>query len=178
MSNSARRCRHVAHRPVSSKESLMLRRTLLTIAVFAFAAPAPAPAQLSLTQVGNGFSQPLFVTTAPGDVDPNRLYVVEKGGTVRTVIANTTTPGTPASTFLDLPSILGAGQVLTAGEQGLLGMAFAPGFTNGNGFVYVDYVGNNGTTQGETRIDRFTVSNGSVVPGSRANILKIGRAHV
>jgi hypothetical protein len=87
------------------------------------------------------------------------------------LIANTTTPGTPASTFLDLPRILGAGQVLTAGEQGLLGMAFAPGFANGNGFVYVDYVGNNGTTQGETRVDRFTVSNGSVVAGSRANIL-------
>src|SRR5881227_2622215 len=98
----------------------MLRRTLLTIPVFAFAAPAPA--QLSLTQVGNGFNQPLFVTAAPG---------------------------TPASTFLDLPSIRGPGQVLTAGEQGLLGMAFGPGFANGNGFVYVDYVGNNATTQGE-----------------------------
>jgi hypothetical protein len=49
----------------------MLRRTLLTVAVFAFAGPAPA--QLSLTQVGNGFNQPLFVTSAPGDVDPNRL---------------------------------------------------------------------------------------------------------
>lgn len=147
----------------------MLRPTLLTIAVLAFAAPAHA--QLSLSQVGNGFSQPLFVTAAPGDVDPNRLYVVEKGGTVRTLSANTTTPGMPGSTFLNLPSILGAGQVLTGGEQGLLGMAFGPGFANGNGFVYVDYVGNNGTTQGETRIDRFTVSNGSVVPGSRANIL-------
>jgi hypothetical protein len=147
----------------------MLRRTLLTIAVFAFAGPAPA--QLSLTQVGNGFNQPLFVTAAPGDTDPNRLYVVEKGGTIRTFIANPSTPGTPASTFLDLPSILGAGQVLTAGEQGLLGMAFGPGFANGNGFVYVDYVANNSTTQGETRIDRFTVSNGSVLAGSRANIL-------
>jgi hypothetical protein len=147
----------------------MLRHALLTIVVIAFAAPAPA--QLSLTQVGNGFNQPLFVTSAPGDTDPNRLYVVEKGGTVRTFVANTTTPGTPVSTFLDLPTILGAGQVLTAGEQGLLGMAFSPGFANGNGFVYVDYVGNNGTTQGQTHIDRFTVSGGSVVPGSRANIL-------
>ena len=72
----------------------MLRRILLTIAVSAFAAPAPA--QLALTQVGNSFSQPLFVTAAPGDIDPNRLYVVEKGGTVRTFFANTTTPGTPA----------------------------------------------------------------------------------
>jgi hypothetical protein len=147
----------------------MLRRTLPAIAIFAFAAPAPA--QLSLSQVGNGFSQPLFVTAAPGDVDPNRLYVVEKGGTVRTLNASTTTPGTPGSTFLNLPSILGAGQLLTAGEQGLLGMAFGPGFANGNGFVYVNYVGSNGTTQGETRVDRFTVSGGSVVAGSRANVL-------
>ena len=147
----------------------MLRRSLLSIAVFAIAAPAPA--QLTLTQVGNSFNQPLFITAAPGDVDPNRLFVVEKGGTVRTFLANTTTPGAPTSTFLDLPSILGPGQVLTGGEQGLLGMAFGPGFANGNGFVYVDYVGNNGTTQGETRVDRFTVSNGSVLAGSRANVL-------
>jgi Glucose / Sorbosone dehydrogenase len=131
----------------------------------------PARAQVMLSQVGIGFTQPLFVAAAPGDSDPNRLYVVEKGGTVRTFTANTTTPGTPSSTFLDLPSILGAGQLLTAGEQGLLGMAFGPGFANGNGFVYVDYVGNNGTTQGETRVDRFTVSGGSVVAGSRANVL-------
>src|SRR5205807_3433885 len=81
-SAAARRRRPIAHRPICLEEPPMLRRILLTIAVFAFAAPAPA--QLALTQVGDSFSQPLFVTAAPGDTDPNRLFVVEKGCTFRT----------------------------------------------------------------------------------------------
>jgi glucose/arabinose dehydrogenase len=132
---------------------------------------SPGSAQIALTQVGVGFSQPLFVT-APTD-EPNRLYVVEKGGTVRTL---NTTGGVnaPDTMFLDLPAQLaatGGGTVLTGSEQGLLGMAFAPGYTNRNGFVYVDYIGSNGTTQGQTRVDRFTVAGGSIVAGSRVNIL-------
>ncbi len=149
------------------------RRIALAAAACALAAP-PAPAQIALTQVGTGFNQPLFLTAAPGDPNPNNLYVVEKTGTVRSLNAAGGV-ATPGSTFLDLPAVLGAGQVLTAGEQGLLGMAFGPGFANGNGFVYVDYTGNNGTTQGETRVDRFTVSGGSIVAGSRANILTFAR---
>ena len=119
-----------------------------------------------LTQVGTGFSQPLFVTAAPNDANPNSLYVVEKTGTIRTLNAGGGVAG-PGTTFLDLPAVLGPGQLLTGGEQGLLGLAFGPGFANGNGFAYVDYVANNGTTQGVTRVDRFTVSGGSVVAGSR-----------
>src|SRR4051812_29621765 len=99
---------------------------------------SPAPAQLALSQVGTGFSQPLFVGAAPGDLNQNRLYVVEKTGTIRT-LDTTSGVGTPGTTFLNLPTVLGAGQLLTGGEQGLLGMAFGPGFSNGNGFVYVDY---------------------------------------
>jgi glucose/arabinose dehydrogenase len=142
----------------------------LLAAVAVAVAASPAFAQLSLTQVGTSFNQPLFATAAPGDTNPNRLYVVEKGGTIRT-LDTTSGVGSPGTTFLNLPSVLGSGQLLTAGEQGLLGMAFGPGFSNGNGFVYVDYVGNNGTTQGETRVDRFTVAGGSITAGSRVNIL-------
>ena len=84
---------------------------------------------------GCGFTQPLFVTAAPGDTNPNRLYVVEKGGTSPHPRHDGGGVGTPGTTFLNLTSVLGAGQVLTGSEQGLLGMAFGPGFSNGNGFV-------------------------------------------
>jgi len=139
----------------------------MTLALIALAASAAAaPAQLALQQVGTGFNQPLFLTAAPGE--PNsQVYVVEKTGLIRTL--NTT--NNQKTTFLDLPTVLGAGQLLTGGEQGLLGMTFGPGFSNGNGFVYVDYTGNNGTTQGETRVDRFTVAGGAIQAGSRANVL-------
>jgi glucose/arabinose dehydrogenase len=135
--------------------------------VVGFVTPA-APAQIALTQVGTGFTEPLFLTGAPGN--NNQVYVVEKSGTVRT-LSTTGGVATPGTTFLNLPSILGAGQLLTSGEQGLLGMAFGPGFSNGNGFVYVDYVGNNGTAQGQTRVDRFTVTGGAVNPASRVNVI-------
>jgi glucose/arabinose dehydrogenase len=135
-------------------------------------AATPAPAQIALTQVGTGFNQPLFLAAAPGDVNPNNLYVVEKNGTVRTLNASGGV-GTPGTTFLNLPAT--GESMLTASEQGLLGMAFGPGFSNGNGFVYVDYTGNNGTTQGETRVDRFTVAGGSIVAGSRQRVLSFAR---
>ncbi|HEY1380689.1 MAG TPA: PQQ-dependent sugar dehydrogenase, partial [Gemmataceae bacterium] len=152
-------------------------RRFLFAPLAAALAVAPAPAQIALTQVGNGFNQPLFLTAAPGSANPNLLYVVEKTGTVRTLNASGGV-GTPGTTFLDLPAQLtatGGGTMLTAGEQGLLGMAFGPGFANGNGFVYVDYTGNNGTTQGETRVDRFSVSGGSIVANSRVNVLTFAR---
>jgi hypothetical protein len=148
---------------------LFARLPIVTLVLLATAV-GPAAGQIVLTQVGTGFSQSLFVAAPPNDPNPNQLYVVEKTGTIRTLNAAGGVNG-PGSTFLDLNAVLGSGQVLTGGEQGLLGMAFGPGYANGNGFVYVDYVGNNNTTAGETRVDRFTVSGGSIVPGSRQNIM-------
>jgi glucose/arabinose dehydrogenase len=147
----------------------MLRRAFFAM-LASLAAAVPAEAQLSLQQVGSGFSQPLFLTAAPGSPNPNEVYVVQKGGLIRSL--NTSTQAT--STFLDLPSVLGTGQLLTGGEQGLLGMTFSPTYTNGNGHVYVNYVASNGgaTTGGDTRVDRFSVVNGVVDTGSRVNIIQ------
>jgi uncharacterized protein (TIGR03382 family) len=148
------------------------RIAALVVLVVALAA-VPAPAQIALSQVGNGFTQPLFLTAAPGDTNPNRVYVVEKTGNIRTLDTSTGTIG--STPFLNLPNVIGSGNLLTASEQGLLGMAFGPGYANGNGFLYVDYTGNNGTTQGETRVDRFTVSGGTVQTASRVNVLSFAR---
>ncbi len=86
-----------------------------------------ATAPIDVVPIVSGLSQPLFLTAAPDD--PTRLFVVEKGGQIEII---DTAAGTRAATpFLDL-----SGQVATAGEQGLLGLAFHPQYA-GNGKVYV-----------------------------------------
>ncbi|MES2708515.1 MAG: PQQ-dependent sugar dehydrogenase [Verrucomicrobiota bacterium] len=97
---------------------------------------------LSLQQAATGFSQPLFVTAPEGD---SRLFVVEKGGTVRVVQGGSTLP----APFLDLSS-----SVSTAGEGGLLGLAFDPNYAT-NGRLYVNYID---SLTNSTVVARYTVS--------------------
>ncbi|MEK8033280.1 PQQ-dependent sugar dehydrogenase [Ideonella sp. DXS29W] len=90
--------------------------------------------------VANGLSDPLYVTAPKGDA---RLFVVEKGGVIRVIKNGKITK------FLDISSRVG-----TAGERGLLGLAFDPDYAT-NGRFYVDYTD---VTSGATKIARFTVS--------------------
>lgn len=76
--------------------------------------------------VGSGFDQPLFLTAPGGD---SRLFVVEKTGRIQLLQSNGS-----FSPYLDLSA-----KVDTAGEGGLLGLAFDPQFAS-NGRFYVDYV--------------------------------------
>ena len=85
---------------------------------------------ISATRVGNGFTDTVFVTSAPGDAD--RLFVVEKGGSIKLLDPATGTVN--AANFLTIP----AGQLQTSGEQGLLGLAFDPNYAaSGKFYVFV-----------------------------------------
>jgi len=103
-----------------------------------------------LTRVATGFDSPVFVTHAPGDA--NRLYVVEQSGLIRTLDLST---GSIASTpFLNIQGLVDD----DGGEQGLLGLAFAPDYqTSGN--FYVNYTRDPGPGLDRTRVDRFTTLN-------------------
>ena len=81
-----------------------------------------------LVRVG-GFDQPLYVTAPPGD--RRRIFVVEQAGRIRVVRGGRTLP-TP---FLDI-----AARVTSGGEQGLLGMAFAPDYAR-SGLFYIYFTG-------------------------------------
>jgi glucose/arabinose dehydrogenase len=74
----------------------------------------------------SGLSAPIFITHA-GD-GSGRQFVVEKGGRIK-VVRNGQVNQTP---FLDLSSLVSGGS-----EQGLLGLAFHPGYeVNGRFFVF------------------------------------------
>jgi glucose/arabinose dehydrogenase len=87
--------------------------------------PAAAQAQVRLVPVGT-FASPMYVTAPPGDV--HRVFVVERGGTVRVVRDGVVLPGA----FLDL------GALPVDGERGLLSMAFPPDYAT-SGLFYVDF---------------------------------------
>lgn len=99
---------------------------------YGFADRDPASADVTLTGVGAPtFSRPVFAASAPGD--PDRLYVVEQH-TGRIRILDTATGVTKAVPFLDLPDA----SLASGSEQGLLGLAFDPGYArNGRLFVYL-----------------------------------------
>ena len=102
-------------------------------ATSAATAPAPWP-RVAFTPVATGFSRPDYVASA-GD-GSGRLFVVEQTGKIRVLKGGRILP-TP---FLDL-----SGRVSGKNEQGLLGLAFAPGYAT-NGRFYVDYTDVNGDT--------------------------------
>ena len=97
------------------------------------------------------FTAPVAILSPPGET--NRLFVVEQAGVVA-VITNLANPN--RTVFLDIP-VLGG---VPTGEEGLLGMAFHPGYAT-NGYFFLFYTGNATTTAGSGRHDilsRFQVS--------------------
>lgn len=106
----------------------------------------PPSVQLALQQVATGLSQPVQLT-APAN-DP-RLFIVEKTGRIRVVKAGQLL----AAPFLDLSA-----RVSTAGEDGLLSMAFDPEFVI-RSRVFVYFIDRNG----DIAVERFSVPVGADV---------------
>ncbi|MBC7962971.1 MAG: PQQ-dependent sugar dehydrogenase [Steroidobacteraceae bacterium] len=108
-------------------------------------AQRPFPTTITLTRLAGGFSKPTSITHA-GD-GSGRLFVVEQGGTIR-IIRNGVVAPTP---FLNITSLV----TPAGGEQGLLGLAFPPGFSARRSF-YVNYT--NRTGIGNTVVARFALT--------------------
>jgi hypothetical protein len=82
--------------------------------------------------ITSGLSSPLEIVNA-GD-GSGRLFIAEQGGAIKVRVSGNTVLGTP---FLTIPS----STVLSGGEQGLLSLAFHPGYET-NGYFYVYYTRN------------------------------------
>ena len=117
---------------------------------------AEAAAQIRARVHASGFSSPVAVVQDPAD--RTLQYVVEQGGRIRIVRSGTVL----ASDFLNLTSFVRAG-----GEQGLLGLAFAPDFAT-SGRLYVNFT----NTSGDTVVSRFRRASDGLVadPSTRFDL--------
>jgi Ca2+-binding RTX toxin-like protein len=112
--------------------------------------PVTTNIQFSSTRIASGLSQPLYVTSPPGDLD--RLFILEqKTGKIKIFNLKTQTIG---PTFLTIPG----DELLKDGfEQGLLGLAFHPNFTQ-NGKFYVSYTARGGGNAGQAKVVEYQAS--------------------
>lgn len=116
------------------------------------ASPTPSPTasptlaagpKLDLRELAT-FSSPVWVGPAPGD--PTHLFLVEKTGRILQLDAD----GRQQAVLMDLSR-----QISKANEQGLLSMAFDPGYAT-NHRLYVNYT----DKAGDTRVEAYTVRDG------------------
>ena len=134
------------------------------VAVLAFSAnsargAATLPPNFARSQVVGGLVSPTAMEFAPD----GRLFVAEQRGTLRVVKS-----GANLATFLDI-----SGRVDSAGERGLLGLAFDPAFSN-NHYVYLYYTQRaTGTTPAHNRVIRVTARGDKAVAGSKKLILRL-----
>jgi len=108
------------------------------------------------------FSQPVFLTHAPGD---NRLFMVEQNGRIVAFANQDST--SEFELVLDIQDL-----VLTGGEQGLLGVAFDPDYLNNQQF-YVYYSKDNPVRSVIARYQMMTDGSGLADPNSEKILLEI-----
>lgn len=114
-----------------------------------------------ITTGPTGFTAPIFGASAPGE--PTTLYVVQQAGQIRAIDVGSPT-ATPRAFFSLTNANYPGANLATGGEQGLLGLAFHPGYAT-NGLFYAFYTANSGN---DLRVDQFRASGGVVQTGSAA----------
>jgi hypothetical protein len=122
--------------------------------------PAVAHAQLDTRLVAAGLTLPLAATAPLAD---GRTFIVERGGTIKVVLDGA------VGNFLSIP-------VAGGGEQGLLGLAFDPGYADpaspGHRRFFVNYI--EPTTLDTVVASYRTTDNASVAdPASRVEVIRI-----
>src|SRR5213592_4036302 len=95
---------------------------------------ADAQQELSVRPFARGLSALTAIASTPAE--PRRVYAVEQVGRIRYFVN-----GRLRGTFLDIRD-----RVVSGGEQGLLSVAFSPGYARNHRF-YVDYTDKNGNTR-------------------------------
>lgn len=137
----------------------MMRSALMALSLCCATALSHAQT-INTVLVASGLSQPLYATSpVPG----GPVYVVQKGGLIRAV------QGGAVSNFLQI-------SVGTAGERGLLGLAFDPSYTvpgsPGQWRFFVDYID---PVTNQTVIASYRTNGNPLAadPSSRVEIMRI-----
>lgn len=118
------------------------------------------------------FVNPVAIASPPGET--NRVFIVEKNGTIQ-VITNLAAPN--KTLFLNISNRVTSTEVNTGGngEQGLLGMAFHPGYST-NRYFFLFYTGPATTAAGTGRHDilaRFQTSLSNSNQGNAASEVRL-----
>lgn len=122
----------------------MLKRLLISSLIPATTLLAQNPVTILLENFATGLIAPVDIAHC-GD---ERLFIVEQAGRIMIVNPDGSVNPTP---FLDIRTRVND----SGGEQGLLGLAFDPGYAS-NGRFYVNYTAGSGN--GSTRVSRFRVT--------------------
>lgn len=104
--------------------------------------------EIALAKIAGGFIRPLHIAHA-GD-DSGRLFVVEQAGRIKIVSSGQvmTTP------FLDISDRVQSPASGGGSEEGLLSVAFPPGYGGDKNYFYVYYT----RLDGDNQLSRFTIS--------------------
>jgi glucose/arabinose dehydrogenase len=121
---------------------------------------------LTSVRVASGLVRPLLVGSPPGDVE--RLFIVEQDGTIR-ILKNGQMLATP---FLDVSAITKSPADGGGNEQGLLGLAFHPGYAT-NGWFFVYHTDSTGKSNVVARYTRSTANPDLADPATRQVVLTI-----
>lgn len=113
---------------------------------------------LDLVEEARGLDAPTAIDFRPGD--PGRIYVSEQSGLVRVVERGRPRP----APFVDIRD-----RVLSGGERGLLGFAFAPDHAR-SGILYLHY---SARPRGDTRVVRVRARGDAVDLRSAETILRV-----
>ncbi len=114
--------------------------------------PPAVAAGVRLRRIATGLSKPLALTFAPGDTS-GRLFIVEQTGTIRILRNGAVDP--KAEPFLDWSSRVSQSATMRGSEQGLLGLAFHPHFTENRRF-FVNFT----DTKGDTHVVELAARHG------------------
>jgi glucose/arabinose dehydrogenase len=126
------------------------------------AVPPEIASKVALREVVRGLARPVLLVVAPGD-PRKRMFIVEQRGRIRILENGKLRPG-PLFTI---------GNLSSGNEQGLLGLAFHPGFAT-NGRLFVNYT----SSDMATHIVEYRVSSADpdvVDPGTAREIIRIAQ---
>lgn len=119
---------------------------------------------IALEQVVSGLSSPVHITHA-GD-GSGRLFVVERGGRIKIIQG-----GVVSAVFLDIKARVRSPENNGGSEEGLLSLAFPPGFGLSRNHFYVYYT----NLAGNNQLSRFSlgINPNQADPGSEETVLVI-----
>ncbi|HET6830890.1 MAG TPA: PQQ-dependent sugar dehydrogenase [Solirubrobacterales bacterium] len=157
----------MSRRPIPLARGTAMLGALVAALAFAAAAPAAEPPTgdgvggVGLTKLGS-FAQPTYATVAPGRANRKRLFVVERSGVVR-VMRGRRVLRRP---FLDIRDRVESGDT----EQGLLSIAFDPGYVD-NRLFYAYYT----ASDGAITVARFKRARGRMrtKPGTGRTVISV-----